>query len=113
METIVLVVHLLLAIALIAVVLMQKSEGGALGIGGGGGNMMSVRGTGNLLTRLTGWLAAGFICTSLTLAILASGSGTPGSILDTAPLPASGAILPAEEPAAPAAPVAPTAPLGE
>lgn len=88
METVLLVIHLILAILLIVAVLMQRSEGGGLGIGGGGGGggniggFMSVRGTANLLTRVTAVLAACFILTSLTLAILAGNRGTSGSILD-------------------------------
>ncbi len=84
METILLVIHLMLAIALVITVLLQRSEGGGLGIGGGGGGggMMSVRGTANLLTRATAVLAALFMLTSLSLAILASHTSTPESILD-------------------------------
>ncbi|PPR20560.1 MAG: hypothetical protein CFH40_01885 [Alphaproteobacteria bacterium MarineAlpha10_Bin3] len=84
METILLVVHLMLAIALIITVLLQHSEGGGLGIGGGGGvgGLVSVRGTTNFLTRATGVLAALFMTTSLTLAIMASQGKAPQSILD-------------------------------
>ena len=84
METILLVVHLMLAIALIVTVLLQHSEGGGLGIGGGGGagGLVSVRGTTNFLTRATGILAALFMTTSLTLAIMASQGKAPQSILD-------------------------------
>ncbi|MGB7405859.1 MAG: preprotein translocase subunit SecG [Pacificimonas sp.] len=80
--TFVLVVHSLLAVALVTVILMQKSEGGALGIGGGPGGLMSARGAGNFLTKATGWLAAIFIGTSLALAILAS-QGRDVSAIDT------------------------------
>ncbi|MCB9957274.1 MAG: preprotein translocase subunit SecG [Rhodospirillaceae bacterium] len=85
MEQIVLVLHLLIAIALVGVVLLQRSEGGGLGMGGGGagGPLMSVRGAANLLTRTTAILAACFVVTSLTLAILAGGSRDGGSILDS------------------------------
>lgn len=83
METIVLVIHLILAIALVGVVLLQRSEGGGLGIGGGGGGgLMSVRGTANLLTRATGVIAAAFMVTSLTLAIMAGTQSDRRSILD-------------------------------
>ena len=70
MSTVVLVIHLLLAVALVAVILLQRSEGGALGIGGGGGGggFLTARGTANLLTRTTAILATGFIVTSMTLA---------------------------------------------
>jgi preprotein translocase subunit SecG len=71
MEIILLVVHMLLAVALIGIVLIQRSEGGALGIGGGGGGGMSGfltgRATANLLTRATAVLAALFFITSLGL----------------------------------------------
>jgi preprotein translocase subunit SecG len=84
METILLVVHLMLAIGLIIAVLLQHSEGGGLGIGGGGsvGGLVSVRGTKSFLTRATGVLAALFMTTSLTLAIVASQGKAPQSILD-------------------------------
>jgi len=85
MQVTLLSIHLVLAIALVAVVLLQRSEGGALGIGGGGGGgLVSARGAANLLTRATSWLAAAFIGTSLTLAIMA-GQGQEGStVLDEA-----------------------------
>lgn len=83
MQEIVLVIHLILAAGLVAFVLFQRSEGGALGIGGGGqGGMMSSRGTANFLTKMTTFLAAGFFVTSLTLAVLAKQSGESGSVLD-------------------------------
>jgi preprotein translocase subunit SecG len=70
MHTTLIVLHLLIVLALIGVVLLQRSEGGALGIGGGGG-FMSNRGTANVLTRATALLATGFFLTSLLLSILA------------------------------------------
>lgn len=83
METVVLVIHLLIALALIGVVLLQRSEGGALGIGGGsgGGNLFSARGVGNALTRTTAWLAVAFFITSITLGVMATNRGS-GSLLD-------------------------------
>lgn len=73
METVVLVIHLIVALAIIALVLLQRSEGGGLGIGGGGmGNFASARGTANALTRMTAICAAIFFVTSLTLGVLAS-----------------------------------------
>ncbi len=72
MHTTLIVLHLLIVLALIGVVLLQRSEGGALGIGGGGGGgFMSNRGTANVLTRATAILATGFFITSLLLSILA------------------------------------------
>ncbi|NQV45343.1 MAG: preprotein translocase subunit SecG [Rhodospirillales bacterium] len=104
MTTVLLVIHLLIAIGLVGVVLMQRSEGGGLGMGGGGGGMggfMTGRATADLLTRTTGILAALFMATSLTLAILADTKNDSGSILDEM------------QPVAPAdqAPSAPSAPL--
>lgn len=104
MITVILVIHLILAIALVAVVLLQRSEGGALGIGGGGmGGFMTGRSTANLLTRATAVLAALFIITSLALAKLA-GSGRPGqSILDEAPPAAQEQPVEPETPSVPLA----------
>ena len=86
MEQIILIIHLLIAIALVGVVLLQRSEGGGLGMGGGGpggmGGMMSVRGSANLLTRTTTILAACFMCTSLVLAILSGAHSDPQGIVE-------------------------------
>jgi len=80
MQQVVLVIHLMLVLALIGVVLLQRSEGGGLGIGGGGGFMTS-RGTANVLTRATAILAGLFFVTSLILSILAGYNRQPSSIL--------------------------------
>ena len=104
MINVLLVIHLLIAIAMVGVILLQRSEGGALGIGGGsGGGLMSGRAAGNLLTRTTAILATGFFLTSLGLALLANNRTQPSSIVDQAPAP--------QEQTAPAAPAAPAAPL--
>jgi preprotein translocase subunit SecG len=88
MSTVLLIIHILIALALIAVVLLQRSEGGALGIGGGGsGGFMTGRGAANLLTRVTAGLAAAFFATSLLLSLVATRTEGPRSILD-APAPA-------------------------
>lgn len=71
MTTILLTIHLLVALAMIILVLLQRSEGGALGIGGGGG-MMSGRALGNTLTRMTAIFATIFFITSIGLTILGS-----------------------------------------
>ena len=84
METVVIVIHLMVIVALVALVLMQRSEGGALGIGGGD-NFMSTRGQGNVLTRSTAILAAAFFATSLAMGILARIAREAGQILDTVP----------------------------
>lgn len=81
MATVVLIVHLILAIFLIAVVLLQRSEGGALGMGGGGGGLVSARGATTALSKVTWMLAVGFICTSIALTVLA-GRGGPTSVFD-------------------------------
>lgn len=117
MQTVLLVIHLIIALALIGAVLLQRSEGGALGIGsggGGGGNLFSARGVGNALTRTTAILALCFFITSIGLTLIARhGGGVGGSLFDGAAAPAGqqapapgGSVLP-ELPAAPAAPQVP------
>lgn len=81
METVVLVIHLLLALALIGVVLLQRSEGGGLGMGSAGG-VMTGRGAATALGKITWGLAGAFIVTSLTLTILAAWEGGSGSVVD-------------------------------
>jgi preprotein translocase subunit SecG len=78
--TVILVVHLMIVIVLIGAVLLQKSEGGGLGMGGGAG-FMSSRGTANLLTRTTAVLAIGFFATSLLLNWIASYERKPTSLI--------------------------------
>lgn len=87
MLQVLLVIHLLIALALVGVVLIQRSEGGGLGIGGGGGagGMMQVRGTGNMLTRVTAVLAAAFMGMSLLLAVLSTGASEPTGIVTDVP----------------------------
>ena len=104
METLVLTIHILIALALIGAVLLQRSEGGGLGIGGGGGaggGFMTARGTANLMTRVTAILAACFFGTSLILAIMAGGQREASSIIDEVinetPVPASGPVVPTKE----------------
>jgi preprotein translocase subunit SecG len=99
MQHVVIVIHLFIAVALVGVILLQRSEGGALGIGGGG--VMTGRAAGNLLTRVTAILAAGFFITSLTLALIANVHSKPTSIMDAAPVTPVAPVVPA----APAAPV--------
>jgi preprotein translocase subunit SecG len=89
---------------LIATVLLQKSEGGGLGVGGGAG-FMSSRGTANLLTRTTAVLAVGFFLTSLFLSWLASYDRKPSSIIGSTPASQS-QPGPQSQPAGPT-PVAP------
>ena len=107
MQQVVLIIHLLLAIALVCAVLLQKNEGGGLGMGGGGqgggmGGFMTGRAAADLLTRTTAILAAGFICTSLVMAIMAGNGRESKSILDdNVPSISSPAV--SVEPAAPVA----------
>jgi preprotein translocase subunit SecG len=92
MQTVIIVIHLMIVATLIATVLLQKSEGGGLGMGGGAG-FMSSRGTANLLSRTTAVLAAGFFLTSLFLSWLASYDRKPSTILPTTQSqPAGGAV---------------------
>lgn len=83
MENVVLIVHLILALCLIGVVLLQRSEGGGLGMGGGGGGgVVSGRSAATALGKLTWAFAIAFICTSLTLTVLAAAKSEGGSVLD-------------------------------
>ena len=127
METVIIVIHLMIVIALVGVVLLQRSEGGGLGIGGGSG-FMTARGAANALTRTTGILAAAFFATSLILSIIARYGASPTDILDQVPVTPgqSGGVLdaiggavgggdaiapatevPAAQPAQPAGPAVP------
>src|SRR5919201_4464443 len=81
MQHVIVVIHLMVVAAMIGVVLLQKSEGGGLGIGSTGG-FLSSRGTSNVLTRTTAPLAAVFFATSLVLSILAGWDRKPHSILE-------------------------------
>jgi preprotein translocase subunit SecG len=128
MQTVLIVVHLMVVIGLIVTVLLQRSEGGALGIGGGGGTggLFTGRGQANVLTRATAILGAIFFVTSIALTVLASYGRAPKSIFEgvTPPGPTApagqpgggGGVLdqlkqlqqtPAGPPAAPAAPEPP------
>jgi len=127
MQTVVILIHLMIVLAMVGLVLIQKSEGGGLGMGGGsGGGFMSNRGSANVLTRATGILAALFFATSLFLSILASYDRRPRSILEgstpaapgapAVPGPGGGVLnqlgggTPQPAPAAPAAPTGPQVP---
>jgi preprotein translocase subunit SecG len=128
MQSVLIVIHLMIVVALVVTVLLQRSEGGALGVGGGGG-FMTGRGQANVLTRATAILAALFFATSLGLTVLARINQAPSSILrhqppakpaeGPAPSQTSGGSLldqlkrieeqrqSAPQPASPAAPLAP------
>jgi preprotein translocase subunit SecG len=100
MQTVIVVIHLMVVVAMIGFVLLQKSEGGGLGIGSAGGFLTS-RGTANVLTRATAILALAFFITSLTLSVLAGIDRKPRSILNNA--------TPVSQPQQPGQP----APLGQ
>lgn len=97
MQTVLIVIHLLIVIALVGVVLIQRSEGGGLGIGGGSG-FMTARGTKNALTRLTAILALCFFATSVALVVLDSISNPAADIINRIP------VTDKKTPAAPATP---------
>lgn len=117
--TFILVVHGLISLSLVAVILLQQSEGGGLGIGGGNaGGMMTARGAANLLTRSTMILATAFVLTSILLAVLET-TTKRGHVIDTTlAKPAAGApaapggvaLFQKTTPATPAAPVKPANP---
>ncbi|HTM76618.1 MAG TPA: preprotein translocase subunit SecG [Devosia sp.] len=141
MANVLIVAYLLIVLALIAVILLQRSEGGALGIGGGGGGFMTARGSANLLTRTTAILATLFFLTAIGLTVVSEfdrGSSSileratstedgtqPTSVLDAlgalqgeSDLPVPGSAAPATDAAPPAdtstpAPAATTAPASD
>lgn len=124
MQTVIIVIHLMIVAALIGVVLLQRSEGGGLGIGSAGG-FMSSRGTANLLTRTTAILAVGFFVTSLFLSWLAGYERKPTQSPLTAPAsqgptpvtPSGGGVLDTlkqqDQKQAPAAPGGPQVPRSQ
>ena len=120
------IVHVAIAVSLIGVIMLQKSEGGALGMGGGGmSGFMTGRSTANLLTRTTAFLAVAFFFTSVLLVWLSHPTTASRSLLDqgsapttqetpAAPAPATPApAAPAPAAPAPAAPAEPSAPLAK
>lgn len=112
MENVILVIHLILALAIIGLVLLQRSEGGGLGIGGSGGlgNFATAGATGNALTRMTKYCAAAFFCTSLVLGILAGTHHESNSLFDKiseTPAPAAAPVEGAGEQVTPEAPATP------
>ncbi len=112
MGSVLLVIHLITAIFLVAIILMQRSSGGALnGLGGGSGanSFLSARGTGNLLTRLTAILATIFFITSISLALYYKGVERKStSILDVAPVTQNVPVAPST-PQVPDVPAVPEA----
>ena len=114
MTTVLLVIHLMIAVALVGVILLQKSEGGALGMGGGGmSGFMTGRSTANLLTRTTAILAGAFFLTSILLAYFAGATrNATDPLLQPSPAGQTAPPAPASQPApaAPAPQPAPAAP---
>ncbi|MEE9428342.1 MAG: preprotein translocase subunit SecG [Paracoccaceae bacterium] len=82
MENVVLIIHLILALCLIGVVLLQRSEGGGLGMGGGAGGAVSSRGIATALGKLTWAFAIAFICTSIALTVIAAKNSANSSVVD-------------------------------
>ncbi len=118
MQTIIIAIHLIVVVGLVIVVLLQRSEGGALGVGGGGG-FMTGRGQANALTRATAILAAIFFCTSLGLTVIANMGRQQKSIFEGVTpagqtAPTGGSVLDQlkqiEEQRSPGAPIAPATP---
>ncbi|MDR7124810.1 preprotein translocase subunit SecG [Pseudotabrizicola sp. 4114] len=112
MENVILAIHLILALLLVGVVLLQRSEGGGLGMGGGGGGAMSGRAAATALGKVTWVLAILFICTSITLTILAAQKAGSSSVIDQIGAPARAPETPAAPSGTDLLPPAPTnAPL--
>ncbi|MBS1303920.1 preprotein translocase subunit SecG [Loktanella sp. SALINAS62] len=82
MENVVLVIHLILALTLIGTVLLQRSEGGGLGIGGGGGGSTGSRPAATPMGKVTWFLALAFIGTSIALTIIAAENAAGSSVID-------------------------------
>ena len=119
MENVVLTIHLILALLLIGIVLLQRSEGGGLGIGGSPSGAFGARGAADFMTRATKWLAVAFVVLSIVLAALAVRESRVGGISSTlergTTAPATPDLLadPVAPPAAPASAPAETAPAGQ
>lgn len=119
MQTVLLVIHLILAISLVGFILVQRTSadglGGIGGGGGGGSNFLTGRASANLLTRTTAIIATLFILNSLALAFIASHRSQPASLLDTitAPKPAAEQPQKAPEPAKEAPKQEPIVPMAE
>src|SRR6185436_10846650 len=105
MTTVVIVIHLMVVLAMIGLILLQRSEGGALGIGGGQGGFMTGRSAGNVLSHTTAYLALAFFVTSLGLAFIAKYQSRPAGILES--LPGAAAPAATQTPAQAQQPMAP------
>ncbi len=106
MKNVLLVLHMFIASGLVGLILLQRSEGGALGMGGGGGgSFMSGRAAGNLLTRGTTFLAAAFFATSIALTIIAGVTARESSVTERVDVDDVAAATAPVEPVDPAVPV--------
>lgn len=111
LENLIMVAHILVAVCLIILVLLQRSEGGMGALGGsGGGALMSGQSVGNAMERATKILAALFFCLSLALAYMHMGNSSSTSVVDTVTLEEQMPTAPAASDVAPA-PSMPVAPL--
>ncbi|MEJ6787936.1 preprotein translocase subunit SecG [Brevundimonas sp. BR2-1] len=113
LQTILLVAMILISVALAGVILIQRSEGGALGMGGGPSGFMTARGAGNLLTVTTWWLAGAFFACAIGLTILGNVERANRSIVDADAIgeliaPTTPQTAPAADPSAPAQTAAPS-----
>jgi preprotein translocase subunit SecG len=116
LQTILLVVMILISLALTGVILLQRSEGGALGMGGGPSGFMTARGAGNLLTTTTWWLGAGFVICAVSLTIIGNVERSNRSVVDADAVgsialdsaPTTPTTAPATNPLTPAQPAAPS-----
>jgi preprotein translocase subunit SecG len=101
MTTVIIVIHLMVVLAMIGLILLQRSEGGALGIGGGQGAFMTGRSAGNVLSHTTAYLAIAFFLTSLGLAFIAKYQARPSDILERLPGASTPAATETQQPSAP------------
>ncbi len=104
MEKVLLVIEIFVAIALVATILLQRSEGGALGIGGGAGGLMSARGAGDMLSKTTKWLAIAFLSITLGLSWLAQKRTGEQSVADIVEQEAAENAKPSDIPEIPTIP---------
>ena len=77
MFDLVLAFHIIICVVLVGLILLQRNEGGGLGMGGPSGGMFAARGQGNILTRLTAYCAVAFVATSIGLALIANNTNVP------------------------------------
>ncbi|SFJ05028.1 preprotein translocase subunit SecG [Jannaschia pohangensis] len=115
MENVILIIHLILSVGLIGVVLLQRSEGGGMGLGGGGGGAVTGRQAATAMTKVTWVLAIAFLCTSVSLTVIAARNAAGGSVVDLLPpdsateevlpsLPSGESLIPPTSDDAPVAP---------